>query len=94
MQKRIFVAATRQNDGKTTISLGLIRAFKKRFNRVGFIKPVGQRYVFEHGYKVDEDSVLIEKVCGMRCSIKDMTPYLRFLQDTAVEINLLQCCIT
>ena len=74
MQKRIFVAATRQNDGKTTISLGLIRAFKRRFRNVGFIKPVGQRYVFEHGYKVDEDSVLIEKVCGMRCSIKDMSP--------------------
>ena len=74
MQRRIFVAATRQNDGKTTISLGLIRAFKKRFNRVGFIKPVGQRYVFEHGCKVDEDSVLIEKVCGMKCSIKDMSP--------------------
>jgi BioD-like phosphotransacetylase family protein len=74
VQKRIFVAATRQNDGKTTISLGLIRAFRKRFNKVGFIKPVGQRYVFDHGYKVDEDSVLIEKVCGMRCSIKDMSP--------------------
>jgi len=74
VQKRIFVAATKQNDGKTTISLGLIKAFKKRFNRVGFIKPVGQRYVFEHGCKVDEDSVLIEKVCGMRCSIKDMSP--------------------
>jgi len=74
VQKRIFVAATRQNDGKTTISLGLIRAFKKRFRSVGFIKPVGQRYVFEHGYKVDEDSVLIEKVCGMKGSIKDMSP--------------------
>jgi BioD-like phosphotransacetylase family protein len=74
VQKRIFVAATRQNDGKTTISLGLIKAFRKRFNKVGFIKPIGQRYVFDHGYKVDEDSVLIEKVCGMRCSIKDMSP--------------------
>jgi len=74
VQKRIFVAATKQNDGKTTISLGLIRAFRKRFNKVGFIKPVGQRYVLDHGYKVDEDSVLIEKVCGMRCSIKDMSP--------------------
>ena len=73
-QKRIFIAATRQNDGKTTISLGLIMAFKKMLKSVGFIKPVGQRYVLEHGYKVDEDSVLIEKVCGMRGSIKDMSP--------------------
>ncbi|HAZ11102.1 MAG: hypothetical protein A2047_04425 [Omnitrophica bacterium GWA2_41_15] len=73
-QKRIFIAATQQNDGKTTVSLGLIQAFRDRFKSVGFIKPVGQRYVFEHGYKVDEDSVLIEKVCGMKGSVKDMSP--------------------
>ena len=53
VQRRIFVAATRQNDGKTTISLGLIKAFRKRFNKVGFIKPVGQRYVFDHGYNME-----------------------------------------
>lgn len=74
MQKKIFIAATQQNDGKTTVSLGLIQAFRDNFKNVGFIKPVGQRYVFEHGHKVDEDSVLIEKVCGMKCSIKDMSP--------------------
>lgn len=73
-QRKIFVAATRQNDGKTTISLGLIHIFKKKFKRVGFIKPVGQRYIIEHGYKADEDSVLIEKVCGMRSCLKDMSP--------------------
>ncbi len=71
---KIFIAATRQNDGKTTISLGLIHVLKKRFKKIGFIKPVGQRYVFEHGYKVDEDSVLIEKICGMTSSLKDMSP--------------------
>jgi len=73
-QGRLFIAATKQNDGKTTISLGLINAFKKRFKRVGFIKPVGQRYVVEEGYKIDEDSVLIEKVCGMKSRLKDMSP--------------------
>lgn len=74
MTKKIFIAATKQNDGKTTISLGLINVFKKRFNTVGFIKPVGQRYVIEHGYKADEDSVLIEKVCGIRSCLRDMSP--------------------
>jgi len=58
--KRIFIAATMQNDGKTTVSMGLITALKKRFRKVGFIKPIGQRYLIEQGYKVDEDSVLIE----------------------------------
>jgi len=74
MAKKIFVAATMQNDGKTTVSLGLIAALKKRFERIGFIKPIGQRYLMEQGYKVDEDSVLIEEVFGIKCNIKDMSP--------------------
>jgi BioD-like phosphotransacetylase family protein len=73
--KRIFIAATGQDDGKTTVSLGLIAAFSKRFGgKIGFIKPVGQRYVEERGHKVDEDSVLIERVCGIDCSLADMSP--------------------
>jgi len=30
---RVFIAATRQNDGKTTASLGLIAALQKHFPR-------------------------------------------------------------
>lgn len=92
MAKKIFVAATQQNDGKTTVSLGLIAALKKKFARIGFIKPIGQRYLMEQGYKVDEDSVLIEKVFGIRCNIKDMSPIAiergfteRFIEKGASE---------
>jgi BioD-like phosphotransacetylase family protein len=74
MCKRIFIAATQQNDGKTTVSLGLMAAFRKRFKRISFIKPVGQRYVVEQGYKVEEDSVLIERIFGIDCSLKDTSP--------------------
>lgn len=72
--KKIYIAATQQNDGKTTVSMGLIFNFKERFRRVGFIKPIGQRYVEEDGHKVDEDSVLIDDVFGIHCGIKDMSP--------------------
>ncbi len=72
--RRIFISATGQNDGKTVVSLGLICVFKERFKKVGFIKPVGQRYLIERGEKVDEDSVLIERACGIECAIKDMSP--------------------
>jgi BioD-like phosphotransacetylase family protein len=72
--KRIFIAATKQNDGKTTVSLGLIANFKAKFQKVGFIKPIGQRYLEEEGLKIDEDSWLIEEVCGIRCGLKDMSP--------------------
>jgi len=74
MAKKIFIAATQQNDGKTTISVGLIAALRKRFPRTGFIKPIGQRYLIEQGYKVDEDSVLVEKFFDIKSNIKDMSP--------------------
>ncbi len=72
--KKIFIAATKQNDGKTTVSLGLIRNFQERFKKIGFIKPIGQRYLEEEGLKIDEDSWLIEEVCGIKCGLKDMSP--------------------
>jgi len=72
--KRVFIAATKQNDGKTTVSLGLIRNFQEKFKKVAFIKPIGQRYLEEEGLKIDEDSLLIEEVCGIKCGLKDMSP--------------------
>ncbi len=72
--KKVFIAATSQNDGKTTVSLGLISNFQQQFKRVGFIKPIGQRYLEEEGLKIDEDSVLIEEVCGIKAGLKDMSP--------------------
>ena len=45
MPKPIFVAATRQHVGKTTVSLALMSGLQKRFDKVGFIKPVGQQHI-------------------------------------------------
>ena len=72
--KRIFVAATRMNDGKTTTCLGLYGALQSRFPRVGFIKPVGQRFVEVHGQKIDEDSVLLDSIFQVRVPIESMSP--------------------
>ncbi len=72
--KRLFIAATRQNDGKTTLSLGLIAALQKRFSAVGFIKPIGQRYLIEDGLKVDEDSILIASLCHLNDELMFMSP--------------------
>ena len=44
-QPTIFVAATRQHVGKTTVSLALMSGLQKRFNKVGFLKPVGQQHL-------------------------------------------------
>jgi len=75
--RRVFIAATKQNDGKTTVALGLIFNFQKTFKQIGFIKPVGQRYLEEAGAKIDEDTILIDetlKLCGIKCNLKDMSP--------------------
>ncbi len=72
--RKLFVAATRQNQGKTSVCLGLMAAFRRRFGKVGFIKPVGQRYIVVNGHQVDEDSVLIERVCHVECALSDMSP--------------------
>jgi BioD-like phosphotransacetylase family protein len=71
---RVFIAATRQNDGKTTTSLGLIAALQKHFSRVGYIKPVGQRFVEIEEEKIDEDSVLMDAVFRMNTPLVDMSP--------------------
>ena len=72
--KKIFIAATNQNGGKTTVALGLLLNLKNHFKRIGFIKPIGQRYLFEEGYQVDEDSVLIEKVFKFTFPLKLLNP--------------------
>lgn len=71
---RVFIAATRQNDGKTTTSLGLLAALQHRFRSVGFIKPVGQRFVEIDEQKIDEDSVLMQSVFRLNLPLVDMSP--------------------
>jgi BioD-like phosphotransacetylase family protein len=71
---RIFIAATRQNDGKTTTSLGLLAALQKHYPRVGYIKPVGQRFVEIAEHKIDEDTVLMDSVYRLNCPLVDMSP--------------------
>lgn len=65
-QRPIFVAATRQHVGKTTVSLALMSGLQKRFNKVGFLKPVGQQHVpvqdsSKQTLLVDKDVVLVRE---------------------------------
>lgn len=71
---RVFIAATRQNDGKTTTSLGLLSLLQNRYPRIGYIKPVGQRFVEIEEQKIDEDIVLMDRVYRLNCPLVDMNP--------------------
>lgn len=71
---RVFVAATRMNDGKTTTCLGLLSALQRHFPRLGYIKPVGQRFVEVEEQKIDEDTVLMNQVYDLKAPLVDMSP--------------------
>ncbi len=71
---KIYIAATRQNDGKTIASLGLIAAVLQRTHKVGYIKPVGQHYVEVNGHKIDEDAILVKQTYHVDCDLSDMSP--------------------
>jgi BioD-like phosphotransacetylase family protein len=71
---RIFIAATEQDTGKTTTSLGLYSALRQKFPRIGYIKPVGQRFTDVDGRRIDEDSLLMKSVYETLVPIEDMSP--------------------
>jgi dethiobiotin synthetase len=62
MIKRIYVAATSQHVGKTTSTLGLVHALRKRDVNVGYCKPVGQQFLDLENHQVDKDAFLFSGV--------------------------------
>jgi phosphate acetyltransferase len=73
----IFIGATGQNVGKTTLCLGMIAALKKRFKSVGFIKPVGQQHIkIQEGINVDKDVVLFKDYFQLPENWEDMSPVI------------------
>jgi BioD-like phosphotransacetylase family protein len=72
--RRIFLAATGQNRGKTTTSLGLAAAIVERGHRLGFLKPIGQRFVLVDGGRADEDAVLMKAAFDLPDPLDDMSP--------------------
>ena len=72
--RHVYLAATGQNRGKTTVSLGVLDGFLRRGLSASFLKPVGQRTVIEDGVPADEDAVLMKQVFGLREPLGQMSP--------------------
>ncbi|MDR9401564.1 MAG: AAA family ATPase [Psychroflexus sp.] len=62
MIERIYVAATSQHIGKTTSTLGLVHALRKKDINVGYCKPVGQQFLDLENHQVDKDAFLFSGV--------------------------------
>jgi hypothetical protein len=74
MTKNIFIAATGKDVGKSTISFALIDALQKHGKRVGFMKPVGQRWLPTKWGEVEEDVILMKDYFGFSEEPLDMNP--------------------
>jgi BioD-like phosphotransacetylase family protein len=72
--RHVYLAATGQNRGKTTVSLGVLDGFLRRGLSASFLKPVGQRTVIEDGVPADEDAVLMKQVFDLREPLGQMSP--------------------
>lgn len=74
MCKKIFIAATGQHCGKTTISLSLMHLAGKRYPRVGFIKPIGPKCIAYKGMTMDMDAAMIAGVYNLDEDAHLMSP--------------------
>lgn len=82
MARKIFVAATGQNCGKSTVCMSLLHRAAQKYRRVGFIKPIGPKLVDYRGCKADKDAVLMAQVFDLKHDIKDMSPVPLFPETT------------
>lgn len=74
MCKKIFIAATGQHCGKTTISLSLMHLARKKYARVGFIKPIGPKCIEYKGLTMDMDAAMISGVYKLDHDAALMSP--------------------
>jgi len=72
--KPLYVSATLQDTGKTTLIIGLLQTLRDLGRDVGYMKPVGQRYVQYEGLNVDEDAVLARVAFHLPDPPADMSP--------------------
>lgn len=67
MARKIFIAATGKDSGKTTTSLSLLHLASKKYGkgRVGFMKPFGPKPAEYRGVIVDKDAALTAEIFGL-----------------------------
>jgi BioD-like phosphotransacetylase family protein len=81
--KSLIVASTREGAGKTSVLVGLASAIDRRF---GYIKPLGDRFLYRKKRLWDYDAALFSKLLGLGEEPETMSigfdhSKLRFMYD-------------
>jgi uncharacterized protein len=87
MAKKIFIAASGQNIGKTTISVSLLHLAHRKYGRVGFMKPLGPKPTTLRGQAVDKDAALIAQVFGLTKDLRHMSPVVVYPETSRQAID-------
>jgi BioD-like phosphotransacetylase family protein len=78
--RKIFIAGTQQHSGKSTVSIALMHLARKKYDRVGYVKPIGPKVETIQGKIVDMDAVLMARVFDLGDDFDVMSP-LAFHRD-------------
>ena len=76
MARKLYISAIGQNCGKTTASLSLLHLAQKKYQRVGFIKPLGPKPISFKGVTVDSDVALMAEVFELKHDLRQMSPVI------------------
>lgn len=82
MARKIFIAATGQNSGKTTTSVSLMHLARRNYGRVGFIKPLGPKPTVFKGIPADKDAALMAQLFGLQKDLRFMSPVVVYPDTT------------
>ena len=72
MERKVFIAATERQSGKSLLTIGLLRALQGIIPRIGYMKPIGQR--FAEGDTTDLDARLMHDIFDLDDSLDDINP--------------------
>lgn len=87
MARKIFIAASGQNIGKTTISVSLLHLAQKKYGRVGFMKPLGPKPTILRGIPMDKDAALMAQVFGLDRNLRHMSPVVVYPDTSRQAID-------
>ena len=87
MAKKLFIAAIDKNSGKTTTSICLMHLARKKYQRVGFIKPFGGQSVLYRRQVVDKDAALMAQVFDLKDELGVISPVVLYPDTTRKVVD-------
>ena len=76
MAKSLYVASTSGFSGKTAICLGMAVKLAEIGYEVGYFKPIGWEMATREGKPIDEDTILMKEVLGLKEPLEIIAPVI------------------